>query len=202
MPIYRHVVLGPQAAGDQWTSGLHSDQDDANISNAHDAWIAAIEALFDPDALASILPASTAVREVITYALDSATGRATGVRRASVSLNGAVAAAAQPSPRDCIVAGLRTAVPGAGGRGRMYLPAPTLASLTATGLISDAARATAAGAVSLGLNALIAGGMRPGLFKVGAGAVVPFVSATVGQVLGTQRRRTNKIPNAYATATI
>lgn len=197
MPIYKHTVVGPQAAGDQWTSGFYSDQDDANISNAHTAWTAAVEAIFGADALGELYPTTTAVREVITYAIDPATGKATGVRRGSVNLNGTIAGGLQPSPRDCLVIGLRTSVPGQGGRGRMYLPAPALANLTATGLVSDATRTAAAAAIGLGVAEMVAGGMTPGLWKAGASTVLPFVSATVGQVLGTQRRRSNKIPNAY-----
>lgn len=200
MAIFKHVLGGPQSAGDQWTSGFHS-QGSGPVESAHAAFAAQVQAALAGQGLAQWLPAATTIGDLTTYLLDTATGRAQAVTRSGVNIVG-TGTGAQPSPRDAVVCGLRTAIPGPRGRGRMYLPAPSLNNWDADGLLAAAARQGIANAVGAMLGGMAGAGYVPGLFHLGNAAVDAFNAVTVGTVAGTQRRRTNKIKSAYASRAV
>jgi hypothetical protein len=211
MTIYKHVVSGPGAAGDIWTSGLHSFGAVDNIAAAHVAWAACAALIFNAGGILPHWADNTSATELTTYRLDPTTGRATLVARSSVVHTG-TGGAGQPAPRDCVVVGLRSVVPGASGRGRMYLPAIAVDQLDSVGLIPSAVRTAIATCVSTGIIAMTAAGFIPGVWRspkpAGPGGVPPavlssgdaiiaFDAVTVGAVQGNQRRRSNKIPATY-----
>jgi hypothetical protein len=136
---------GPGAAGDVWTTTLHS-QSASTLANAHTAFVTLVSG-FITTTLAPMWPNDISANSVITDQLDATTGKNVSQTSSTVSLPGTGAGATLPG-RDALVIGLRTASSTRRGRGRM------------------------------------------------------FVTVTVGNVLGTQRRRTNKVVTSYASATV
>jgi hypothetical protein len=216
MPIYKHSISGPGAAGDVWTSGVHSFHTISNVGEAHAQWETAAAAIFGGAGVRTYWAPGTTANELATYQLEPTTGRATAVLRSSIAIAG-ISAGAQGPPRDCVVVGLRTVVPGARGRGRMYLPGVALSHLTADGLIVDAVRQAIADHFGSGLFAMEVASYIPGIWAAphaaGPGGVPPEVfgagdsiigltSVSVSAVPGTQRRRSNKIPAGYKVAAL
>ena len=200
MAIYKHVLSGPLAAGDVWTSGLHTSGI-GTLAAAHAAFMAFVSGIGGASGLGPLWSTNTAIREVRTYSLNLANGKATGVARGSVTINGTGAANAA-APRDCIVIGLRTANPGKSGIGRMYLPGVTPDLLSTTGLIEDIPKTTAAGVMAANLNDLGDAGYVPVVWSVANPAGFVITGVTVAATQGTQRRRSNKIPASYAAASV
>ena len=206
MTVFRHVLGGPGAAGDQWSSGFYT-HGPANVTAeaVHVLMQAAVESYIGDggpllaDGVCQYWNPATHLRDLTTYQLDPATGRATGIYRSSAAIVGK-SAGAQPPPRDALVVGLRTALPGPSGRGRMYLPGIARSHLDAQGLIPEAVRQSVADSMSQLFKDLWANNIMTGIFHVGADAVLSLTGVTVGAVPGTQRRRSNKIPQAYAQA--
>jgi len=106
-----------------------------------------------------------------------------------------------PSPRNCLVIGLRTAVPTKAGRGRMYWPSPDDSHYTSSGLFSTTDTATIATAFASGLTGFRSSAT-PIIFHRRLGTFDSITTVTVGDIPGTQKRRTNKDPVIYESATI
>lgn len=200
MTIYKHTIGGAGAAGDIWSSGLHTFSQANNIGAAHAYWEGAMEILVGAAGLGTWWADNTHATEAVTYKLDPATGRAVALQRTSVDHPGS-GGAGQPAPRDCVVIGLRTVIPGPSGRGRMYLPAVATDNLDATGLISAAAKTGIANAAGSALISLSTNGLVAGIWRLALGdSITGFATVSVSGVQGSQRRRSNKIPPNYTTA--
>lgn len=107
-------------------------------------------------------------------------------------------------PQCSVVLSMRTPIPGPRGRGRMYLPGPCSLELTANGRLLPDIRDGWLTKLQTWINDLNA---EPGLTTVGvASSVGGFVTAVssirLGDVVDTQRRRRDSLPEAYATGTI
>jgi hypothetical protein len=155
---------------------------------------------FFSGAYAAMIPNDVTLTELATDQLDGVTGRNTAQTKSAVALVGTGAGATQ-SPRACLVVGLRTALPTRAGRGRMFWPAPDATHMTATGLLSGTDATSLANAFGTALTT----------FKTTAQPVVwhqktktfdSVTYVTVGTILGTQRRRTNRVFNSYASKTV
>lgn len=198
MPIYRHRITGPGPAGDIWTTGLFSSGT-ASIGTAHDAWADFAASFFGSD-MAALWPTETQTSEIITDQLDAEGHHNVAQMRDAVNYKG-TGAGLQLSQRSAVVVGLRTALPTRSGRGRMYVPAPDSSSLTSDGLLSSTVADSISGDAATALETMTQ------IVQVviahrdpttgGISSTTPVTSVTVGQVLGTQRRRTNKVPNNY-----
>lgn len=201
MPIYRHRVTGPGPAGDIWTTGLYSDGS-ATIDTAHTAWDQFVAAFIGSD-MATIWSTEMQATTTITDQLDGDGRHNVAQRRSSITYKGTGTGLQLPQ-RSAVVVGLRTALPTRSGRGRMYVPAPDSSSLVADGLLSTTVATNIAGWAATALETMT------GIVQVviahrdpvtkGISSTTPVTSVTVGQVLGTQRRRTNKVPANYQSA--
>lgn len=113
-------------------------------------------------------------------------------------------------PQAAVVISLQTIIPGAKGRGRMYLPLLAITldtggripSTTVTDIVEDFG-----GALNTMLTGIAAGGLVPGVFLgvasgLGPGAVYPVSKVRVGNVVDTQRRRRDALPESYQSNTI
>lgn len=198
MPTFRHRASGPGTAGDVWTVTMHSTSSDS-LSNVHTAWQTAV-ADFLGTTLGPYWASQQECNSLQTDQLDPSTGKNVAQANSTVSLKGTGEGNAI-DPRSSVVTGLRTATPTRAGRGRMYWPAVQDTSLTADGLISAAVcTAIAAGlADALGTMATTA---QPVIYHAELRTTTAITSVTVGQVLGTQRRRTNKVAPSYASASL
>lgn len=206
MTIFRHRVTGPGSAGDMWTTTMHS-QGAGSLSTVHAAWTSLVSG-FVTAVLGPMWPNEVSATQTITDQLDGNGLHNVGQLSSAVSLVGA-GGGGTLSPRSCVVIGLRSSVPTKAGRGRMYWPAPDSTHLLGTGNLVSAD----ASAISSGWST------RLSTFKLTSQPVVlhrgqdadplagtplvastfdPVVTVTVGVVLGTQRRRTNRVQNSYA----
>lgn len=198
MTIYLHKMSGPGSAGDVWISTLHTSGA-ANLATAHGAWSTFVNAIYN-NALKTRWAIPSQITNLATVSLDPVTGKQTAVTSSGVALVGTAAGQAL-SPRDSIVISLRTALPTKAGRGRMFLPGPDAGHLGTSGLLigTDAtAIATAVGAAMTTLKAT----SQPVVYHAKTKTVDNIITVMVGQVLATQRRRTNRVFNAYSSATI
>lgn len=197
MTIFRHRITGPGPAGDIWVTGLFSSGT-ASIDTAHSAWHTASDSFF-VGTMVPLWSTQLEASELITDELDAAGRHNVAQRRSTITYKG-TGAGAQLEQRQAVVCGLRTATPTRAGRGRMFVPAPAGDSLVANGLLSTIVAdnissdlATALGTMSQIVQVVIF--HRPPAPAVTSST--PVTSVTVGQVLGTQRRRTNKVPADY-----
>ena len=198
MSIFRHRITGPGPEGDIWTTGLYSDGS-ASIATAHAAWKTFSDAFFGSD-MAGIWPTATQATEIITDQLDADGHHNVAQERTTVDYKG-LGEGLQLPQRSAVVVGLRTALPTRAGRGRMYVPAPDSTSLVSTGLLSQTVADSISGSAATALATMTA------VVQVviahrdpatgGISSTTPVTYVTVGQVLGTQRRRTNKVANNY-----
>lgn len=101
---------------------------------------------------------------------------------------------------------LRTATPGASGRGRVYVPAMAAAVNGATGkatLVAGVAASLAAFLNNLKATSAVSGTvMYPGVHSRSLDQVIPITGVRVGDVLDTQRRRRDALVETYQTANI
>lgn len=189
---------GPGAAGDVWTTRLHTIGT-GTVDAAQAAWQVFVSALTGPSALTPLWPNEVRVDTAATYQLDPLTGKSTSLRLGSASVTGAATGDASP-PRDCLVVGLRTAKPGPGGRGRLYLPLVARTNLEATGLILPSVQTTVAAHFAATLSDLNIAGFTPVVWRQGSTTGDIITSVTISAVPGNQRRRSNKIAPRYENA--
>lgn len=107
-------------------------------------------------------------------------------------------------PQTSVVVSLLTGTPGARNRGRMYFPSPGRTALTATGRLSTTARDVLRDRMKVFLDHWNADPVTmPAAVASNAGLFVASVtSIRVGDVVDTQRRRRDSLPEAYAVGTI
>lgn len=198
MPTFRHSATGPGPAGDIWTITMHSSGS-ADIATVQAAWNTAVGSFITSD-LGPMWSTETQCTQTQTDQLDPATGKNVLQASNAVTYKGTGAGQALPQ-RASVVTGLRTATPTRSGRGRMYWPAPSASELTTTGDLLSAAAATLATGLAAVLNTFSATS-QPVIYHRLTRTSTPVTTVTVGVVLGTQRRRTNKVAPSYASATL
>lgn len=167
------------------------------LADVQNAWDAAVDA-FITGTLGPLWSTQTQCTQTKTDQLDPATGKNVAQATKSVTYKGTGTGQALPQ-RVALVCGLRTATPTRAGRGRMYWPGPDTLALTPAGELNSTDAAT----IATGLAAAIA------TMNSTSAAVIyhrlirtttPVTAITVGTILGTQRRRTNKSANSYELA--
>lgn len=197
MTLYRGRITGPGSAGDIWVTTLHmsSGSDLSAVSTAFNTFVGGFGTDITP-----MWSTETQISEVIVDQLDASGRHNVAQTRNSVTIKGTGSGNAL-DPRTAVVIGLRTAIPTRAGRGRMYWPAPDDSHLTTTGLLASADADTLADGMAGELSTL-AGTATPVIFHRALGTFTAITSVTVGQVLGTQRRRTNKVAANYQSANL
>lgn len=198
MTVYRHRVTGPGSAGDIWVSTLHSSSA-SSLSAVHTAWTTLITN-FITNTMGALWNAHQAATETITDQLDPVTGKNVAQASSAVSLTG-TGTGGSISPRNCIVIGLRTAVPTRAGRGRMYWPSPDDSHYATNGTFASADVTTVATGFATVLTAFKATST-PVIFHRKTLSFDTITNTSVGIIPGTQRRRTNKVAQSYSTHTV
>lgn len=198
MTFYRHRCSGPGPAGDIWITSMHSSST-AALQDVHDAWVGFCNTFLN-DTLGPMWSTEQQAQSYVTDELSPTTGRNVRQSISAVTVKGTGTGFALPQ-RDSVVIGLRTVVPTRAGRGRMYWPAPASDHLTADGLLiaTDAQGLANGFATAMTPFQAVA---QPVIFNRDqlTGQLVSRI--TISQVLGTQRRRTNKVAPSYAEADI
>lgn len=191
-----------------WTSTLHSNGS-AALATVHAAWSALITG-FISSTLGAMWPNEVSATSVQTDQLDGNGLHNVAQVSSTISAVG-TGTGGTLSPRTALVIGLRTAVPTKAGRGRMFWPAPDVTHLLGTGNLNstDAATLSAAFAARLitfkatsqpvilhrGHDARVVGGVPEPLVPSTSDNIT---TVSIGVILGTQRRRTNRVQNAYS----
>lgn len=206
MALFRLRALGT-ITGESWNFGLHGTSNNA-IGDVLSAWVEALTEAWSGNGgsvagLASLYDATTTLDTATVGELTMSSGQQTARQDQSIDLPGTAAGEPLP-PQVSMVVSLQTAVANRAGRGRFYLPAPTVASVSAHVIASAtiAAVAAAAGALFAGLDA---GTITPVIYhRTGsmAGTVTNLTSARVGSVFDTQRRRRDKLIETYTSVAI
>lgn len=213
MSYVRVSILGSLSGGEVWsvnptydpTGEFGSSVDQTQLDAAATA-IAAIspgaQLLSNMSTLAQITGARVEVRDDNTDAL---LGISQAVRTPALSGTGSPLM----PPQAAIVASLRTNTPGASGRGRLYWPAMG-AGITSTGRIATATTATNNTSMKTYLLA-IRDALATAFPTIGFNLAIrsrttkttPWVvRIQTGDVVDTQRRRRDNLPENYASAPI
>lgn len=198
MTIFRHTVSGPGPAGDIWIASAHS-AGDGTTGAAHTQWLNVLSA-FIGDTLEAMWSTEQQATEATTTSLSATTGKNVEQVRSALSYKGTGTGLTLPQ-RSSVVIGMRTALADRSGRGRAYYPAPDTTHITAEGTLAAAAQTALATAYADAIAAAAAV-VSFGVFHRPTLNITPITQITVGQVLGTQRRRTNKVAPAYASADV
>lgn len=150
MALYRHRFEGATTGGDPFSFGWWSDSS-ASLSAAQSAVVTWLSDLYAGSAgtngYATLTAAGTAVSRVSTAEVDPATGQQLTLADDIVTVGGTSVATNLP-PEIAIVVSLRTLTANRSGRGRFYLPQPTVDASTADGNIAPAQTALIADAAS------------------------------------------------------
>lgn len=170
------------------------------LADIHTAWSTLVASMFS-GAYGGLLTVDQLVDQVITDALDPVTGKNTAQARSAVTYKGSLAAEPVTPQRSSIVFGLRTALPTRAGRGRMYWPGPAGSKLTNTGELASADANTIAAELATALGTFSATST-PVIYHRASKTSTTVTQVTVGLVLGSQRRRTNKVSPSYASANV
>jgi hypothetical protein len=200
MTFFRHTASGPGAAGDIWVTTMNTTGS-GTLAATHTAWSTFVASVMS-GGLGAILPNDTQITDLRTDQLDSITGKNNAQVKSGVALVG-TGAGATLSPRDALVIGLRSSLPTRMGRGRMFWPAPDAGHLTSTGLLVGADATIIANAFGNAMTTFKATAQPIVLHrKIHPLTYEIVLTVTVGTVLGTQRRRSNKVTQTYASKTI
>lgn len=198
MTVFRHRVTGPGPAGDVWTNTIYS-QSSSSLTAVHTAFLQ-WTADFYGTTMQPLWSTQMEATNAVTDQLDPTTWKNAAQISSAITVKGTGSGLQLPQ-RAAVVVGLRTALPTRSGRGRIFVPAPDSSHLDPDGTLAAAARIT----IASGMSAAIAtfnGTSQVGVAHKATKTLTSVNSVTVGQVVGVQRRRTNKVANDYQSAAI
>lgn len=193
MALFRHVASGT-APGEEWSWTLHTEGT-ASTGDANATFAAALNAFYT-GGFAALTTADVVTTQASTATINPATdGQETRVESV-LSLAGS--GEGEMLPFQCAtVCTLVTALANRHGRGRFYLP-PLGALVLDAGRINTASLTGLQAALTDLFDALNTGGLQPVVRNRTGHISTPVVSARVGNVIDTQRRRRNQLIEVYA----
>jgi hypothetical protein len=193
MTIYQHTLSGTFSAGDVWNTTLHTSSVNS-LSSVHTAFTTAMNTFFS-GTYNAMLPTDVSATQTLTNQLDPVTAKNVAQQTTAISQTG-TGAGGKPSPRDCVLLSLRTALPQKKGRGRMFLPSVDASHYTATGRLVQADMQTIATGFAAVLTTLL-GTATPIIFHKNILGFDVIIAVKVPDLAATQRRRTNKDAITY-----
>lgn len=190
MPIIYHRFQGTTPNGRTWGFAWHSNIVDT-LANSHiraNGWfnefIGGIETLYS---------ALTLMDKITSYQLDTAPPY-NSVTAVSSPISVAATGVLGPLPSQiAVVVTLRMPSTGRKNRGRFYLPAPTVGTLTTTGEFATGSRDAFVAALDSAWSTSNSGGERPGVFSKTTGIFQPYTEFGVGDKFDTQRKRVSAV---------
>lgn len=194
MTIYKSTISGTFTAGDVWNTDMHMTSVN-NLATVHAAATTFINNACT-GTLNAMWPSDVSVTGITTNQLDPLTGKQVAQTTSALAQTG-TGAGGKPSPRDCLLLSLRTALPQKKGRGRMYLPSLDASHYTTTGRFVQADMTTIANNLGPLLTTLAATAPLVIFHRNVLGFDV-VVQIKVPDLAATQRRRTNKDAIFYA----
>lgn len=187
---------------------MHCTSPSGAIQTIAAAWTAFLTSMWGGH-YGGMLTVDQQLTQATVDALDPTTGKNTAQVITALGLKGALAAEPTTPQRAAVVFGLRTILPTRAGRGRMFWPGPAGSLLTVSGELASADVTALASQLAGALTtfngtatAVVYHRANPKASPPTLPSSTPVSSVTVGVVLGTQRRRTNKVAASYASAAV
>jgi hypothetical protein len=204
MTTFSCRLIGKLAAGESWSSGFHVDGA-GTVTDCTTVLQSACTSLWQGNGgsvsgIATAYSTTTQQTAVLVYALDPNTGKATASQEGVAVHTGNSNAAPLP-PEVALVASLRSDTPGPSGRGRMYLPGPSVASVGPAGEVIVGAPPAIADSVALMLTVMGQGGFTPILWSTGRLQRI-IRRVEIGNVYDVQRRRRNDLIEVRSVAQV
>lgn len=197
MALFRHVISGT-FPGEEWSFTLHTEGT-LSVGDAEAANAAAITAAY-AGGFATITTADVVTTLSSTAGIDPLTDGQTTRVETVLSLAGT--AVEETLPAQCAtVISLRTAFATRSGRGRFYLP-PLGVGVLDGGRLSAAAISNLDAAFTAFFDAYVTAGLSPVVRNRTLHESTTVTEARVGDVIDTQRRRRNKLQEAYTLITV
>jgi hypothetical protein len=207
MALFRLTASGPGAGGDFWRTSLHV-QSTRPIDAVDGSWQAFLTS-FVGGTLAPLWPNDQELSQRITTEITEADGRNISQKESGQVIPGTDITAGTISQRSALVLGLKDGAPTKAGRGRNYWPPLAGTHLDADGNLQSAVRDSVLAGYKAAIDALPTEDTLmiyhrpvfnrqvtpPVLTK--PGTVTRVLTVTAGIIVGTQRRRTNRVQNAY-----
>lgn len=205
MTFYRLTARGHLPQGEIFTFTLHCNNISGTLSGAGAAWHTALGLLWNgvatpADSIKQIISTTIGIDASVVDALDPLTGKNDAQLTTAETLVGTNATDPLVN-QDAIVVSLRTAKATKAGRGRFYLPPPSEDQTTAA-LLQNTPRGQVTTAAQKMIQSLNGAGYIVGVFHRGSITQDNVVSVDVSNVLGTQRRRRDKIVPVRSSATV
>lgn len=191
MPLYRNRFQGHCAAGDIFVFTMWMTTGPSDLAATHQAaqdWLNTLWAAYGP-----LTTADVGVDNVSTSEVDPQTGRQSVQAETAVTKAGSSASNAMPADV-AIVVSERSSTANRSGRGRFYLPQPSVDVVTSTGLLSSSTMTTIADAAGTAYSDAIIAGFQPVIYSPTYKVSRPIISIDVGNHADTQRRRENAVP--------
>lgn len=207
MTLYRLMARGPGAGGDYWSTTCHV-QSTRSLQAVHSGWESFLGTFLDASIMA-LWPDEQLCNQAVTTSVNEPDGKniqqiLSTVNHIGIGTGGTI------SQRSAVVIGLVDGTPTKAGRGRMYWPPVESTALDAQGLLLSQHATLFANKFKAAVDALDVADQlviyhRP--VKAGpnntppakAGSTTPVTGVKVGIIIGTQRRRTNRVQNSYTT---
>lgn len=195
MPLYQHRFQGHCAAGDIFVFSWWSETSvsiDTSQSNAV-TWVTNLwNGSSGSNGYETLTSTSVGVDRVTTGEITLATGQQQALRETDVSIAGTATGAALPADIALVVS-LRSALANRTGRGRFYLPQPSVNALAANGLLASTAQDAVVAALTFAWTAANAAGEQPVIYSRKSRATRDITSFNVGNVFDIQSRRQNSL---------
>jgi hypothetical protein len=205
MPIYRLTAKGHLPQGEQFVFTLHAQNAGGTLAGAGSAWHTAIGLLWNgvatpADSIKQCVPTTIGIDASVVDQLNALTGKNDAQLVTSEALVGTNAADPLVN-QDSVVVSLRTAKATKAGRGRFYLP-PFGEDQTTAGLLLATPQGQVSTAAQKMVQSLNGAGYIVGVFHRKTNTIDAVVSVDVSNVVGTQRRRRDKIVPTRSSHTV
>ena len=202
MPLYQHRFIGNLASGDQFSFAWWSDSS-LTIDTSHGNAIQWATDLWNGiDTLpgyGSYCSADVSIQRITTGEISLASGQQQTLRESTVNIPGSALGSSLPADVALVVS-LRSAVANRTGRGRFYLPQPTVDALTADGRLATAAQQAIMDALGEAWARVNVVGENPVIYSRTLRATRDISSFNIGDLFDTQRRRENAVSQSRLSA--
>ena len=197
MTRYRCTAQGHTPEGEMWITGLWMEADALTIAAAGAAWHDAFNILWlglaaPADNIDQFIKTTCGCDETVVNSTNFAMTHNVEQFRTAESLVGTDAGDAWP-PQASVVLTTRSGVPTRSGRGRMYLPTFTTAGDSTVGEITSGVAAKIALGGKNMMASLVSDGFTPVIAHRQTESTDAIISVDVNTIIGTQRRRRNKL---------
>jgi hypothetical protein len=205
MTTWYMKLTGGTPQGDEWQFGLHVTNTGLAVADVLAAWSTAASLLWSGDGedvagIGSLYDSATTVGDAVVLSLDPATGKGTAKGVEALSLAGTNEGDPLP-PKVALVVSKRTAVPTRAGRGRIFLPAPSVNNDQAGSLSSDTTAAVIAAVQAMSLS-LVASELTQVIYHAATRTTTPMTSWDVGNQWDTMTSRGSHLVETRTSYTI